>query len=146
MKTNNSFISFFISSTLGDEKGSIFHSYVWGDQGIGHLLKPLKHEIYGQDLLIILFQFYVNPEKYLLDNLIEIESYRKKEKSIGIPVIITESNFFKKSEMQRLTFLRNTIIDKLYLLKKVIESHQLDVNIQLLRVDIEKILNREFNL
>jgi hypothetical protein len=89
---------------LAFEQGKLSRSYLWGEKGIGDSLKKLKNETYGRDLMIILFQFYVKPLPIELQNLKEIEDYRKKEKAIGIPIIVTNENFFNKSEEGRYTF------------------------------------------
>ena len=36
-----------------------FRVYIWGEKGICDTLKKLKHEDYGKDLILVLFQFYV---------------------------------------------------------------------------------------
>jgi hypothetical protein len=121
-------------------KGELFRSYIWGKTGICDKLKKLKHEDYGKDLVMILFQFYVNPVPYLLENLKEIENYRRKEKAIGIPIIVSDENFFNKSEKGRMNFLKYSIVQKLDLLAEVITRKKLDTDIDLLRVDLDRIL------
>ena len=46
---------------LATEQGQLFRTYIWGEKGICNILKKLNHEIYGKDLKLALFQFYVNP-------------------------------------------------------------------------------------
>jgi len=38
-----------------------FKPYIWGDLGICDKMKKLKHYNYGNDLKLVLFQFYVKP-------------------------------------------------------------------------------------
>lgn len=64
-----------------------------GDRGFCEKLKKLNNDDYGKDLKLVLFQFYLYPIAYELDNLKAIERYRKNEKSIGIPIIVTDENF-----------------------------------------------------
>lgn len=85
----------------------IFRPYLWGDKGISITLKKLHHENYGKDLILVLFQFMVKPKLIELEKLRDIESYRKKERSIGINIIITDDNFFNKSEKARYKFFSN---------------------------------------
>jgi hypothetical protein len=75
-----------------------------------------------------------------LQKLKEIESYRKNEKSIGIPIIVNEDNFFSKSEEGRQEFLRQSIFQKLELLAEVVKKKKLDTDMELLKSDLEKIL------
>jgi len=152
MNNNDKFLGSFISypslvygaseheKQLSREQGDLFCSYIWGEKGISNTLKTLKHENYGNDMNLILFQFYVNPIAYELEHLKEIENYRKKEKSIGIPVIVNNENFFSKSEQKRFEFLKQAIFEKLDLLNNLIKKKKLDTNIELLKADLQKIL------
>lgn len=125
---------------LTTEKGRLFRNYIWGEKGICDTLKKLNHEDYGEDLILALFQFYVNPIPYLLQNLKEIDGYRKKEKSIGIPIIVTDENFFSKSEEGRYSFLKQSIFQKLDVLGEVVKKKKLDTKMDLLKSDLQKIL------
>ena len=125
---------------LAIKKGEIFRAYIWGDKGICDTLKKLNQDDYGKDLKLALFQFYVNPIPYLLQALKEIEAYRKNEKSIGIPIVINDENFFSKSEEGRYDFLRESILQKLDLLGEVVKKKKLDTNMELLKSDLKNIL------
>ena len=123
------------------KQGDLFRQYVWGDKGICDTLKKLSQDDYGKDLKLALFQFYLNPIAYELDNLKGIESYRKNEKSIGIPIIVTDENFFSKSEEGRYSFLKQSILQKLDLLAEVVKKKKLDTKMEQLKTDLQKILN-----
>lgn len=120
--------------------GDLFRSYIWGEKGISNVLKKLKNKDYGNDMSIILFQFYINPIPHQLQHLKPIENYRKSEKSIGIPIIITDENFFSKSEEGRYNFLKRTILEKLDLLAEVTKKKKLDTKMDLLKADLQKLL------
>ena len=122
--------------------GDLFSSYIWGEKGISDVLKLFKHEDYGKDLLTILFQFYVKPIPYLQQNLKEIENYRKGEKSIGIPIIVNNENFFIESEEGRYRFLKQSILIKLNILAEVVRKKKLDINIELLKDNISELLRK----
>lgn len=70
----------------------------------------------------------------------KIEAYRKNEKSIGIPIIVSEENFFSKSEEERYSFLKQSILQKLDLLTEVVKKKKLDTKMDLLKFDLEKVL------
>lgn len=123
------------------EQGDLFSTYIWGEKGISDTLKKLRNETYGNDMSIILFQFYVKPIPYLQQGLKEIESYRKSEKSIGIPIIVTDENFFNKSEEGRYSFLKQSILQKLDLLVEVVKKKKLDTKMDLLKADLLKALS-----
>jgi hypothetical protein len=118
-----------------------FRTYIWGKKGISNTLEKLKHENYGKDLILVLFQFNVKPTSIELQKLRKIEPYRKNEKSIGIPIIVTDENFFNKSEEKRYNFLKQSILQKLDLLAEVVKKKKLDTNIGLLKSDLKKLLN-----
>lgn len=117
-----------------------FKAYIWGDKGICDTLKKLKHENYGNDLKLALFQFYVKPTSIELQKLKEIEPYRKNEKAIGIPIIVTDENFFSKSEEGRYSFLKQSILQKLDLLAEVVKKKKLDTKMEQLKSDLQEVL------
>lgn len=123
------------------KKGESFQSYIWGDKGISPVLKKLNHEDYGKDLILILFQFHLIPLQSELEHRKEIESYRKKEKSIGIPIIVNDENFFDKSEAERYDFLKQSIMQRMDLLAEVVKKKKLDTNMELLKSDLLRILS-----
>lgn len=118
-----------------------FRVYIWGNSGICDTLKKLKHQDYGNDLTLILFQFYVKPIPLELQSLKEIDGYRKKEKSIGIPIIVTDENFFSQSEEGRYNFLKQTVLQKMDILTEVVKKKKLDTKMELLKADLQKLLS-----
>lgn len=123
------------------EQGRLFKSYIFGENGLNEPLKALKYVDYGTDLILVLFQFYVNPIPIVEQSLKKIEKYRKKERSIGIPIIINDMNFFGKSEEERNIFLKHTILQKMEILEEVVKKKKLDTNIELLKSNLHKLLN-----
>ena len=124
---------------LAQEQGQLFRAYIWREKGICDMLKQLKNKDYGGDLSIVLFQFYVNPLAVELQHLKEIEPYRKTEKSIGIPIIINNENFFSKLDEERHNFLKQTILQKLDLLGEVVKKKKLDTNTKQLKYDLRNV-------
>lgn len=122
------------------ELGNQVSSYIWGERGISDKLKRLKIKDYGNDLILVLFEFNVKPTPIELSYLKEIGSYRKKEKSIGIPIIITDENFFNKAEEERYRFLKEVILNKMDLLENVVKKKKLDTDVKKLKGDIDRIL------
>lgn len=118
-----------------------FKTYIWGEKGVFDTLKNLKYETYGKDLKLALFQFYVKPTQMELQKLADIESYRKNEKSIGIPIVVNDENFFGKSEEGRYNFLKQAVLQKMDLLAEVVKKKKLDTNVDLLKADLQKLLN-----
>jgi len=138
---DDSLIGFYASLNSGEDEQELVKKYLWGDNGLKEKLKTLKWFDYGQDFHLILFQFYVRPIPYLRENLREIENYRAKEKSIGIPMIIDEDNFFRHNTADKDLFLKQTMLDKLDLLKPKLKRNELDLDIERLKCDIEKLLS-----
>jgi len=121
-------------------QGDLFCSYIRGEKGIDNALKKLDKSDYGKNLELALFQFHIKPMPFELPHLKEIESYRKKEKAIGINVIVTDDNFFNKSEEERYNFLKQSILQKMDLLAEVVKKKKLDTNMEKLKADLENIL------
>ena len=122
-----------------EHKWELFDSYIWGEFGICGLLKTLKRNDYGKDLQLALFQFYVLPLLEQLVYLKEIERYRPKERTIGIPIIIHDENFFNRTDFERRKFLKDVILEKLDLLANVVKRNKLDTDIELLKSDVQKL-------
>ncbi len=123
-----------------------FCHYIWHEKGVfDALLKGLDKDIYGPDLEIILFYFFVNAKEHELAHmkLKEIENYIQSEKSIGINVIINQENFFHKNIEDRYEFLKDCIISRLELLASVIKKKNLDVKMECLKEDTIELLNSQ---
>lgn len=115
------------SSEEAIKRGDEFRTYIWGEMGIDVLLKSLSYIDYGKDLKRILFQFYIMPCDYERIHIKEIEQYRKKEKTIGIPIIV-ERSFFQFSETERREFLVSSMLSKFNILGNVVKNKKLDTN------------------
>jgi macrodomain Ter protein organizer (MatP/YcbG family) len=70
----------------------------------------------------------------------KIENYRRKEKSIGVPIIIDEANFFSLNAIERQEFLTNTILTKIDLLREKVKRNKLDLDVSKLKEDIARLL------
>jgi len=155
MENNNSiFGSFIAGPTLkfnctesekenARNKNNLFTIYIWGEKGIQNICDKISYQNYGKHLQLILFQYYLLPSENLLKLLKENENYRKKEKSIGIPVIVTDDNFFNKSEEERYVFLKDTILQKIDILAQVVAKKKLDTKIEILKSDLQKLFYPE---
>lgn len=119
----------------------LFRLFLWGKEGLANTFNQISRDQYGKDMKLILFQFEVNPNPYLLQNLKPIENYRKKEKSIGIPIIVNDENFFNKSMSERINFIKENIMHKMDLLEEVVNKNKMDTNMELLKIDLKKVLD-----
>ena len=120
-----------------------FRPYIWGERGTSGIsgnLKKLKIKDYGKDLNLVLLEFHVKPTPTELSYLKEIGSYHKKDRSIGIPIIVTDENFFSKTEEARYRFLKEVILNKMDLLENVVKKKKLDTDVKKLKADIDRIL------
>jgi hypothetical protein len=122
-------------------KAETFRSYIWGEFGLSQKLKRLRRSDYGRDLDFVLLKFYLLPLIEELAVLKDVERCRKKEKAIGIPIIIHDKNFFDRSDYERRRFLKEAIMEKLDLLEMVIKRNKLDTNICRLKSDVVKVLS-----
>lgn len=140
-KIDEHIIGFFASFNAGETDKELVKDYLWSDSGLKNKLAYLKWKNYGQGLQIILFQVYVKPIPYLKKKLREIENYRPKEKSIGIPIILDNENFFKLSETDQQQFFVESIVEKLGLVELKVKENKLDFDIVQLIADVKKSLN-----
>jgi len=136
-QTDDNIIGFYASFNHNEPEQEKVKEYLWGKNGLKSKLISLKNTDYGTDFKLILFEFYVKPIPYLRENLREIENYRRKEKSIGIPLVIDKENFFNKKEKERQTFLRMEILRKLNLLDSKVKRNKLDLDLDRLKIDVE---------
>ena len=127
-----------------EKKGQLFRQYIWGDNGIDNILKQVINVEYGKDVKLILFQFYLNPIQYELENLDKTEGYRKKEKSIGSNIIVTDENFFHKHHEEKINFLEVSILNSLMRLKEE-HKEKLDTRFDLLIRELKKLFDHSEN-
>ena len=140
--TENNIIGFFASFGFGETNKELVKEFLWGKNGLKNQFSSLKWQDYGTDIVLILFEFNVNPIPQLRRNLKEIGSYRRKEKSIGIPTILDNENFFSLNESERREFLNERILFKLALVKEKVKRNKLDFNIDGLITDVQKICEK----
>lgn len=120
---------------LAFAKGREFRKYIWGNNALTSLFKDIKAELYGQDIKLILLEFYLNPLPQQSQYLENGFSYKRKEKAIGVPIRIDE-NFFNKNMNDRFKYLKNIICIKMESLKLFISAKNLDTRIDLIIEDL----------
>lgn len=135
-KESNNIFGFFASFSINDHNKELVKSILWGPDGIDMKLKPLKYSDYGTDFKLILFQIYSNPISYERGSLKPLENYIRKEKSIGIPLILEDDNFFNLDDQQQRKFLNQSVLDKLKLLGERVKKSKLGLNISTLGTDV----------
>lgn len=140
---DNKIFGFYASLPSSESHEVLVKKYIWGENGLNEKLMPLKWQTYGQDLELILIQFYVNPDLRLREALKEIGSYSRKEKSIAIPIILDQENFFRHNEIERQEFFKSTINQRLDLLNEKVKRNKLDLNLKKLKIDAINILNHK---
>jgi hypothetical protein len=133
-------IDFFASFNFDEQEVAQIKAYSWDDDGLSNKLKSLKWPDYGQDFHLILFEVFVKPIPYRRESIRVIENYRRKEKSIGIPIILDNENFFGLNEIDRQIFFKTPIHNKLDLLREKIKRNKLDLDLENLINDIDRLL------
>ena len=139
-KADNNIIGFYASFNDGETEVKSVRDYLWSENGLKSQLSTLKWQNFGQDLKLILFEFYVKPIPFQRPLLKPIGNYRLKELSVGIPVILDDENFFDLDENERQKFLKNTILERLDLVAEKVKRNKLDTNISDLKTKVEKLL------
>jgi hypothetical protein len=96
----NNLFGVYASFNMGEIEKESVKQLLWGTNGLKEILSEIKWMNYGKDFQIILFEFYVNPIPYERNNIKEIGNYSRKEKSIGLPIILDQDGFFKHNSKQ----------------------------------------------
>lgn len=138
----NNIIGFYANFGFEEPNKEYIKDIIWGEYGLKNKFSTLKSRDYGSDIILILFEFYINPIEYLRVNIKEIGNYRKKEKSIGIPIILDDENFFSLDDIEQSEFIKDIIITKLNLVKEKVKRNKLNFNIK----DLIKSIEKSFNL
>ena len=140
---DDSIIGFYASFNHGETEVKSIKNYLWSENGLKNTLKSLEWQEFGSDLKLILFEFYVKPIPYERQQLKLVGNYRRKELSIGVPVILDDDNFFKLEENERQEFFRTTILERLTLVAEKVKRNNLDVNISDLKAKVDKMLSEK---
>ena len=136
----------FISGVSNEQKklakteGDLFSSYIHGEHGLDRKWNHLDFEYYGKDLKLVLFSFYIKPLPEMIAYLKEIERFHPKDKSVDMRLIITDENFFNHGAEGRILFLKDSVIQRLDLLAKLVRRRKMDTNMELLIADVKKVL------
>jgi hypothetical protein len=140
-KIENNILGFYASFNFGETDSELIRSYLWSENGLKNKFKSLKWHDFGTDLKLILFEIYVRPIAHERKNIKPIGNYRRKEQSVGIPIILDDNNFFGLEENERELYFKNTILEKLELLTEKIKRNKLDTNITELKRKVRTTLN-----
>jgi hypothetical protein len=141
-RPEDNLIGFFARFNMFEKDQELVKKYLWGENGLTNKLITIKWSEYGEDFHLILFEINVKPIPYLRQHLREIGNYRRKENSIGIPLIIDEDNFFNLNEFDREIFFRKTILQKLQLLEEKVKRNKLDLKIKELIQEVDRLLTK----
>lgn len=127
-------------SSKAKEKGDTFKAYIWDEEsGLDSRMKTLLYPKYGNDLRLILFQFFVTIWESERKNYKPIERYRPKEKSIGLSFFI-EEEFFGMSDKERKKYISSLIWERLNQLAVKMKKRKYDTDFDLLLADAKEIL------
>jgi hypothetical protein len=114
------------------EKGRLFRKYIWNENGINNILKGFDCKNYGNDVEMILFEFYINPIMEQFKYIAKGFTFKKKQKAIGIPIVITDDNFFNKPENIKIQIIKETIVEKMILLFEYIKNKKINIQLDIL--------------
>lgn len=122
--------------------GEEFRNLIWGEDGEGGIAQKLKvipYEPYGNDLEFILIGFQVTPIEYSRNAIKDVDGYSRKEKSIGVNIII-EEDFFTLSKEEQFNHIKKAILSRLDMLKRTIARRKLDTDIDKLISTVDDVL------
>ena len=132
-------IGYYIS--CGDEQVcEVFTPYVWDKYGFDTLLKSKLQQNYGNDMSLLLIQYYVEGEfsSYLPEQP-KVGNYMKKSKDIIVAIGVTREVFHDKDEFQRREFIIDSTIDAIKLVKGKLIKKKLDIDFDKLMSDVQEV-------
>jgi hypothetical protein len=131
-------IKYYLST--GDETtGDMFTPYVWGESGLGELMDKVLKKPYGDDLVLLLIQYYIEgkfssyvPAEPKLGN------YMKKNKDIAVAIGVTPEKFHNRNEFERREFIVDSTLDAIKLVKTRLTKKKLDIDFDRLIKDVQE--------
>ena len=132
-------IKYFVKA--GDPRvGEMIDPYIWGLSGIRTLLKPLGEKNYGDGLILLLIQFYVEGQFPIFGPAeLKVLNYSTKNKDIAVTIPVTPSRFHEVGEAQRREFVLQSTLDAITAVEHRLQKRHLNIDFDLLRHDVESI-------
>jgi len=128
-------------STGDEEVGSKFIPYVFGDNGLGKLIKEhISNKDYGDDLKLLLIQYYVEGKfsRYLPEEP-KLGNYKKKDRNIAIAIGVPCRLFHSRNEFERREFVVDSTLNAVNVVREKLEKKKLDINFDSLLSDLKEI-------
>ncbi|MGZ3821556.1 MAG: hypothetical protein ACXVB6_13245 [Mucilaginibacter sp.] len=125
----------------GDENVSdIFTPYIWNKHGLGTLIKNKLKGNYGNDLELLLIQYYVEGRfSSYLPISPKVSNYMKKSKDIAVAIGVPKILFHDRSEFERREFIVDTTIQAIKLVENRLSKRKLDIDFEELLKDLQTI-------
>ena len=124
---------------IAQNEGDILERYIWSLNSLDSHISKLKNYNYGKDFDLILLEFYIKPIDILMSSRRLIGTYRKKEKSIGLVFNIMD-DFFAMTHTARVEYIKSIVITRLKELSIKVKKNKLDLDIDKLIIDTEKVM------
>ena len=125
----------------GKQADKVFTPYVWGQFGIKTYLEAkLKCKKYGNDLQLLLVQYYVEsefkpsgyPEHPIMSN------YSNKNKDIAVAFPVSKNKFQNVCKKDRRQFIVDTTLQAIEMVEGRLGERKLDIDFDSLRKDFKK--------
>lgn len=119
----------------------MFSPYVWGDSGLGQLIKRrTSGKSYGSDLDLLLIKFYIEGKfsSYLpLEP--KLGNYTSRSKDIGIDIAVTKELFHSRNEFERREFVVDSTLNAVELIRDKLKKKKLNIDFDALISDLNEI-------
>lgn len=131
-------------SFQGEGLSDIFLPYIWREHGLGTLLDGDLQTDYGNDLNLLLIQYFVSnsasdfKDPYCL----KIGNYSKKLKDIRVPVAVTLPTFCVMSEVERRMFITISTLNAIEAVRVKLEKKKMDIDFDRLLIDVKRITQK----
>jgi hypothetical protein len=133
-------IGYYIS--CGDtEVCDVFTPYVGMEKGISTQIDAvLKKENYGNDMQLLLIQYYVEGRfSNYLPSQPKLGNYVKKNKDIAVAIGVTREQFHSRNEFERREFIVDSTLSAIKLVKERLLKKKLDIDFNRLIDDVQEI-------
>jgi hypothetical protein len=135
-------IGYYISCS--EEVCDIFKPYVWDKHGLDTLMKNKLAGDYGNDMELLLIQYYVEGKfSNYLPAQPKLGNYMKKSRDIVVAIGVPRESFHDRNEFERREFIVDSTLNAIKLVKERLIKKKLDVDFDKLTKDVREV-SREY--
>ena len=118
----------------------MFSPYVWDKHGLDTLMKKKLAKNYGNDMELLLIQYYVEGKfSSYMPVQPKLGNYMKKSRDISIAIGVLREKFHNRNEFERREFIVDSTVNAIKMVKDRLRKKKLDVDFDKLIQDVEQV-------